>query len=321
MTLGYVGRRLLQVVPTAGAILVIGFLLIHLAPGDPVVALAGQNGDAEYYAFMREKFGLDEPLPQQLATYVSRVVRADLGVSYLQGRPVAAIIAERVPATLLLSVSALVLSSLGGIALGALAASRPHGVRDGVATAATLAVYAAPVFWVGQLAILTLAAGLGWFPVQGMTSARSDATGMAAALDVAHHLVLPALVLASQEVAAVFRLTRVGLLDELASDHVRTARGKGLTERRVLVKHALRRPLVPVVTVIGGRAGHLLSGAIVTEIVFGWPGLGRLLLGSLQARDTPVVLGIFLLVALLVVVANVATDLVYRWLDPRVRFA
>ena len=320
MTLRYVGWRLLQVLPTAAAILLIGFLLIHLAPGDPVLALAGQNGDAEYYAFIRDKFGLDEPLPEQLATYASQVVQADLGTSYLQGRPVATIIAERIPATLLLSVTALVLSSIAGVTLGSFAASRPHGLVDVATTGATLAVYAAPVFWLGQLAILVLAAGLGWFPVQGMTSPRSDATGLAAALDVAHHLALPALVLASQEVAPVFRLTRVGLLDELGSDHVRTAWAKGLRRRRVLVNHALRRPLVPVTTVIGGRAGHLLSGAIVTEVVFGWPGLGRLLLSSLQSRDTPVVLGIFLVVAFFVVVANLATDLTYRWLDPRVRY-
>lgn len=320
MTLRYVGWRLLQVVPTAAAILLIGFLLIHVAPGDPVVALAGQNGDAEYYAFIRDKFGLDEPLPEQLATYASQVVQADLGTSYLQGRPVATIIAERIPATLLLSVTALVLSSVVGVALGSLAASRPHGLVDVATTGVTLAIYAAPVFWLGQLAILVFAAGLGWFPVQGMTSARSDSIGWAAALDVARHLALPALVLASQEIAPVFRLTRVGLIDELRSDHVRTAWAKGLRRRRVLVNHALRRPLVPVTTVIGGRAGHLLSGAIVTEIVFGWPGLGRLLLSSLQSRDTPVVLGIFLVVALFVVVANLATDLTYRWLDPRVRY-
>lgn len=320
MTLGYVGWRLIQVVPTAAVILLIGFLLIHAAPGDPVLALAGQNGDAEYYAFIRDRFGLDEPLPQQLATYVGRVVRADLGTSYLQGRPVTEIIVERIPATLLLSVTALLISTLGGVALGVLAASRPHGLRDVATTSVTLGVYAAPVFWLGQVAILVLAAGLGWFPVQGMTDSRGAATGGAALLDVAHHLVLPALVLASQELAAVFRLTRVGLLAEMASDHIRTARAKGLAERVVVMRHALRRPLVPVVTVIGGRVGHLLSGAIVVEIVFGWPGLGRLLLSSLQARDTPVVLGIFLVVAVLVAVANVITDVTYRWLDPRVRY-
>lgn len=320
MTLRYVGWRLLQVVPTAAAILLIGFLLIHLAPGDPVLALAGQNGDADYYAFVRDKFGLDEPLPRQLLTYTGRVLQADLGTSYLQGRPVVDIILERVPATLLLSVSALVLSSITGVLLGMYVGARPHGLRDSTVTGAVLAVYAAPVFWLGQLAILFLALRAGWFPVQGMTRPGSDATGMAALIEVAHHLALPALVLASQEVAAVYRLTRVGLVDELASDHVRTAWAKGLTRRRVLVKHALRRPLVPVVTVIGGRAGHLLSGAVVTEVVFGWPGLGRLLLNALQARDTPIVLGIFLVVAFAVILANVATDLAYRWLDPRVSY-
>ena len=320
MTSGYVGRRLLQVVPTALAILLIGFLLIHLAPGDPVVALAGESGDAEYYAFIRDKFGLDEPLPEQLLTYAGHVARADLGISYLQGRPVRDIIAERIPATLLLSLTALVLSSVVGVALGAVVAARPHGLRDASVTTATLALYAAPVFWVGQLAILVLSGAAGWFPVQGMTTAGGHRSGVAAALDVAHHLVLPALVLAFQEVAAVYRLTRVGLIKELESDHVRTASSKGLSRGRVLVSHALRRPLLPVLTVIGGRAGHLLSGAIVTEIVFGWPGLGRLLLSSLQARDTPVVLGIFLVVAFLVVLANLGTDLTYRWLDPRVRY-
>ncbi|MGH9184094.1 MAG: ABC transporter permease [Acidimicrobiales bacterium] len=320
MTLGYLGWRLLQVVPTAAAILLAGFLLIHLAPGDPVLALAGQSGDAAYYEFMRERFGLDEPLPEQLVTYVARVATADLGVSFTQGRPVAQIIGERIPATLLLSVTALVISTVGGVALGLFVAARPHGLRDAAVTSATLGLYAAPVFWVGQVAILVLALGLGWFPVQGMTSPGGEATGLAAAADVAHHLVLPVLVLASQEIAAVSRLTRVGLIDEMGRDHVRTAWAKGLSAPRVMVKHALRRALLPVVTVIGGRVGHLLSGAIVTEVVFGWPGLGRVLLGALQARDTPVVLGIFLVVAFAVVMANLVTDLAYRWLDPRIRY-
>jgi peptide/nickel transport system permease protein len=320
VTLRYAGWRLLQVVPTAAAILLIGFLLIHLAPGDPVLALAGQNGDAEYYAYMREKFGLDEPLLRQLATYTGQVLQGDLGVSYTRGSPVAEVIAERIPATLLLAGSALLISSVGGVALGMWAASRPHGLLDATVSSTTLVVYAAPVFWLGQLAILLLAGATGWFPVQGMRTAGSDATGWSAVADVAHHLALPALVLASQEVAAVARLTRVGVLSELGTDHVRTAWAKGLSRRRVMLGHALRLPLLPVVTVIGDRAGHLLSGAVVTEIVFGWPGLGQLLLRSLQARDTPVVLGIFLAVAFAVIVANLVTDLTYRRLDPRVRY-
>ncbi|MDQ3611840.1 MAG: ABC transporter permease [Actinomycetota bacterium] len=320
MTRRYVLRRLAQVVPTTAAILVLGFLLIHLAPGDPVLALAGQNGDAEYYAFVREKFGLDESLPRQLATYVGNVVRGDLGTSYVQGRPVSQVIGERLPATLLLTSTALLVSTAVGIGVGVFAATRRRRWPDVTVSLTTLTLYAAPVFLLGQLAILLLALRLGWFPVQGMTDADGPATGIGHVLDVAHHLALPALALASQEIAAVARLSRIGLLDELARDHIRTARAKGVSERAVVLRHALRRALLPVVTVLGGRVGHLVAGAIVVEVVFGWPGLGRLLVTAMQNRDAPIVLGVFLLVAVTVVVANLLTDLVYAFLDPRVRY-
>lgn len=320
MTRRYVLRRVLQLLPTTAAILLVGFLLIHLAPGDPVLALAGENGDAEYYAFVREKFGLDQPLPTQLATYAGNVLSGDLGTSYVQGRPVAEVIAERVPATVLLTGTALLLSSVVGTGLGVFAATRRRRWPDVTITVATLMVYAAPVFVVGQLAILLLALRAGWFPVQGMADARSDATGFAHVRDVAHHLVLPVLALAAQEVAAVSRLARVGLRDELGRDHIRSARAKGVPERTVVLKHGMRRAMLPVVTVLGGRVGHLLAGAVVVEAVFGWPGLGRLLVTSMQSRDAPIVLGVFLLVSVTVVVANLLTDLVYAWLDPRVRY-
>ena len=320
MTRRYVLRRLAQLAPTTAAIVLVGFLLVHLAPGDPVLALAGQNGDAEYYAFVREKFGLDEPLTTQLAVYAGNVLHGDLGSSYVQGRPVVDIIAERLPATLLLTGTALVVSTVVGVLVGVFAATRRRRWPDVSVSMAALALYAAPVFLLGQLAILLLALRAGWFPVQGMTDARSSETGLRHALDVGHHLVLPVLVLASQELAAVARLSRVGLLDELARDHIRTARAKGVAERVVLRKHALRRALLPVVTVLGGRVGHLVSGAVIVEVVFGWPGIGRLLVTAMQTRDTPIVLGLFLLVAVTVVVANLLTDLVYAWLDPRVRY-
>jgi peptide/nickel transport system permease protein len=316
----YVVRRVAQLLPTTAAILLVGFLLIHLAPGDPVLALAGQNGDAEYYAFVREEFGLDEPLATQLATYAGNVVRGDLGISYVQGRPVADVIAERLPATLLLTGSALVVSTLVGIAVGVFAATRRRRWPDLAVTSAALALYAAPVFLLGQLAILLLALRAGWFPVQGMTDADGPRSGPGLLLDVAHHLALPALALAAQEIAAVARLTRIGLLDELGRDHIRTARAKGVPERSVVGKHALRRAMLPVVTVLGGRVGHLVAGAVVVEVLFGWPGIGRLLVTSMTNRDAPIVLGVFLLVALTVVVANLLTDLVYAWLDPRVRY-
>ncbi len=316
----YVAWRLLQVPPTCAGILLLGFLLIQLAPGDPILALAGDSGDADYYAAMREKFGLDEPLPVQLAAYAGNVVTGDFGVSYVQGRPALQAIGERLPATLLLTASAVVLSTAFGLGLGALGAARTHSPADHAINGFTLALYAAPSFWLGQLAILVLSLRMGWFPVQGMTTARSDNQGMAAVADVAHHLVLPALVLAGQQLAAVSRLTRSGMIAELHSDHVRTARAKGVPERWVLLRHALRRPLLPVVTVIGGRVGHLVAGAVVIETVFGWPGIGRLLVSATQARDMPIILGIFTVVAFTVVVANLLTDLAYAWLDPRVRF-
>ena len=316
----YLVRRLAQLPLTVAAILLAGFLLIHLAPGDPVVALAGQSGDAEYYAYVRAKFGLDKPLPTQLVIYAGNVLAGDLGTSYVLGRPVAEAIAERLPATVLLTGTALVLSTVIGIALGIYGARRHGRWPDTAVNLTALAVYAAPVFLIGQLAILGLALGTGWFPVQGMTNARSSATGLPRLLDIAHHLTLPALALASQEVAAVARLSRVGLLDELRQDHIRTARAKGVAEGVVVRKHALRRALLPVVTVLGGRVGHLVAGAVIVEAVFGWPGLGRLLVTAMQNRDGPVVLGVFLLVAVTVVVANLLTDLLYSWLDPRVRY-
>lgn len=316
----YTVRRLLQAIPTAVGILLIVFVLVHLAPGDPVLALAGEHGDAAYYEFMQHRFGLDRPLPERLGTFLLRLGTGDVGMSYVQGRPAMAVIAERVPATLLLTVTALVLSSLVGVLLGMYGAAREGKPADVLTTVASLGLYAAPVFWLGQMAILVLAFRFELFPLQGMRTAGSNAAGWAGALDVARHLALPALVLAAQEVAAVARLTRGAMLEETGKDYVRTARAKGLGELVVLGRHALRRALLPVITVVGGRVGHLLGGAVIVEIVFGWPGLGRLMLTSLQARDTPILLGLFLLTALAVIAANLITDLAYGRLDPRVRY-
>lgn len=312
-------RRLLQVVPTVIGIVLVGFLLIHLAPGDPVLALAGEHGDAEYYEFMRQRFGLDEPLPEQLITYFGRVAAGDLGVSYVHGRGTAQVIMERVPATLLLTGTALFLAVIVSVPLGAIAARNAHGTKDIGINASVLVFFSAPVFWMGQLAILALALKLGVLPVQGMASAGSAATGWPYIVDVLRHLALPALVLASQELAVLVRLTRSGLIDELARDHIRTARAKGISESVVLVRHAMPRALMPVITVIGARAGQLIAGAVVVEIVFGWPGIGRLLLTSLQTRDTPLLLALFIAISFAVTLANLVTDLVHSSVDPRVR--
>jgi peptide/nickel transport system permease protein len=307
MTPRYLLWRLGQVVPAVAGILVVAFVAVHWAPGDPVLALAGEHGDAAYYAFIRAKFGLDRPLPEQLVVYAGRVVSGDLGLSFVHGRPVAAVIAERLPATILLIGTALAVSTTIGVALGVLAARRAGQPSDLVLRTAALLAHAMPSFWLAQMAAITLAVGTGWFPVQGLSDARHAFTGWRYALDVLHHLALPALVLAT------------GVLDALATDYVRTARAKGLPEQGV-VRHALRNALLPVVTVVGSRAGLVVTGAVLVETVFAWPGLGQLLLSSIQTRDVPVLLGLFLLASLTVIVANFVTDLAYAWLDPRIRY-
>jgi len=319
MTPRYLLWRLAQVVPAVAGILMIAFVAVHTAPGDPVLALAGEHGDAAYYAFIRAKFGLDRPLPEQLVVYAGRVVSGDLGLSFVHGRPVAAVIAERLPATLLLIGTALALSTTTGVAIGILAARRAGRPTDLALRTGALLGHAMPSFWLAQMAAIVLAVGTGWFPVQGLTDARRAFTGWRYVLDVTHHLVLPALVLAAGELALTTRLTRSGLLEALATDYARTARAKGLPERGV-VHHALRNALLPIVTVIGGRAGLIVTGAVLVETVFAWPGLGQLLLSSIQTRDVPVLLGLFLLASLAVIVANLVTDLAYAWLDPRIRY-
>jgi peptide/nickel transport system permease protein len=315
----YLLRRLAQVIPAVGGILITAFVVIHVAPGDPVLALAGQHGDAAYYTLIRAKFGLDRPLPEQLLVYAANVVRGDLGVSYVHGRPVVSVVLERLPATLLLMTTALVASSIVGIVLGVTAARRVDRPSDLIVRIAALVGYATPSFWLAQIAALTMAVGTGWFPVQGITDARQAWTGWRYVADVVHHLALPALVLAANELALTTRLVRTGVLDALATDYIRTARAKGLPERTV-VRHAFRNALLPVVTVIGGRIGMLFTGAILVETVFAWPGLGQLLLSSIQTRDVPVLLALFLLVSLAVILTNVVTDVAYSWLDPRIRY-
>ena len=320
MTGRYLARRLLQVPPAVIGILVIAFLLIHLAPGDPILALAGDSGDAAYYAEMQAKFGLDRSLPEQLAIFISNLLRFDLGISYIQGRPAMDVVLERIPATLLLTASALVVATVIGVGLGVFTATRAQRLSDLTVNMGALGLQATPTFWLAQVAILSLGLWLGWFPVSGMTDPRSTATGLGLALDVAHHLILPMLVLAATEIAVISRLTRAGLLDELPLDYVRTARAKGVPESQVTVRHALRNALIPVATVVGGRVGHVLSGAVLVEAVFGWPGIGRLLLSSVQARDIPIVLAILLLIGSAVIIANLITDLAYVRLDPRIRY-
>lgn len=295
------------------------FVLIHLAPGDPIAIFAGDSGDAAYYAEMRARFGLDRPIHEQLAVYIANVVRGDFGTSYLHRRPALEIVLDRIPATLVLMLTALALSTIAGVWLGATAARHSGQAPDHAITVGTLVGGATPAFWLGQVLVIAFAANLGWFPVQGMTSVRGVPEGFARLLDLLHHLVLPAATLGLLQLALVTRLTRAGVREALADEYVRTARAKGLSPRVVLRRHALPNALLPVVTVVGGHFGTLLTGAVLTEIIFAWPGLGRLLYDATLSRDYPLLMSIFLIASASVIVANLLTDLAYGVLDPRVR--
>ena len=317
----YIVRRLLQAAPLLLLVLAVNFALVHLAPGDPITFLAGDQGSEAFYREMRARYGLDRPLPEQFLRYAVSALRGDFGYSFAYGQAVFSVIAERVPATLLLMTAAQLLSVAVGLSAGVIAAARADrwggtAIRTGAALGYTL-----PVFWVGQLLILVFAFRLDLFPVYGMESVRAGFTGIRRALDILHHLVLPAMALSLGEMALLVRLTDATLRELRGEDFVRTARAKGLPEGKVLRGHMLRNALLPVVTVIGGRVGTLLTGAVLVEIVFAWPGLGRLLYQAALTRDYPLLMAMFLVSSASVVVANLITDLAYAVLDPRVQFA
>lgn len=317
----YVLRRVGQAVPLLLGLLVMNFVLIHLAPGDPIYLLAGEGGDPAYFAAMRAKFGLDQPLPTQLGAYLLGVVQGEFGYSFAYTRPVFEVIFARLPATLLLMGVSLILSTSVGIWLGLLSARKARSTVDRSVLLLTLIGWGMPAFWLGQLLVLLFAVRLGWFPVQGMTDVRQEYVGLARVGDILRHLVLPVATLSLLHLALVTRLTRTGLREELSKDYVRTARAKGLSSARVTHRHALRNALLPVVTVVGTDIGTLFTGAVLTEIIFAWPGLGRLLYDATLNRDYPLLMGIFLLVGASVILANIITDVTYSILDPRVTYA
>ncbi len=314
-------RRVVQSLILILLLIVINFFLIHLAPGDPVYYLAGQSGDEQYYQLIRAKFGLDQPLLTQLWIYLGSVLRGDLGYSISYQQPVSAVIFARVPATLLLILSALLMASVGGVLLGVEAARRENTFYDRLFNTFALLGHSFPSFSIGHLLLLFFALYLGLFPAQGMTSASQNLSGISYLFDLLAHLALPALTLAVVQIAQIMRLTRSEMLNVLSENYITTARAKGISERRVLYGHALRNALLPVVTIIGTDLGMLLSGAVLTETVFAYPGLGTLTLEVLSARDYPVLMGLFLLVSIAVAVMNFLTDITYPLVDPRIKYS
>jgi peptide/nickel transport system permease protein len=321
-TLRYTASRLLQALGLVLAVVVLNFVLVHAAPGDPVETIAGASGgmSPELMAQLRTQYGLDKSLPVQLGVYLGKVAQGDLGYSYFFNLPVTSMIAERVPATLLLVLSSVLLAFFVGTALGVLSSRRPNGLLSQFITVLSLVGFAAPVFWLGIMLVILLASVFPVLPVAGMRSIDSTGTGgFADMLDVAQHLVLPTLTLSLVYLAQYSRLARSSMLDVLGSDFIRTARAKGLADRVVLYKHALRNALLPVVTVLGLQFGNVLAGAILVETVFNWPGLGRLAFESVLRRDYPTILGVLLFSSIVVVVMNQLTDLCYRFIDPRIK--
>ena len=317
----YLVGRLAQVLPVLLVVVVLNFVLIRLAPGDPTFYLIGQaDVSEEYVRDLKARLGLDKPMAEQLVIYLGNVAHGDLGYSYISRAPVAQLILERLPATLLLMVSQFVVAIAVGIFLGVTAATNRGTTTDGVVTLISVIGYAMPVFWLGQMLLLFFSLWLGIFPAQGMFSLRSDLTGLDQVMDVFAHLVLPLVTLALANLALIARLTRANLLEVLSQEYVLFARAKGLSSDSVLLGHALKNALLPVITIVGLEFRTLVGGAVLTETVFAWPGLGRLTFDSIYARDYPVLMGMFLFVGLAVVLASLLTDLTYAWADPRIRF-
>lgn len=318
--IGHLFRRTLQSLPLLLILAVLNFLLIHLAPGDPVTFLVGEAGaDPAYIAQLRERLGLDRSLPEQLVLYLKNLAQGDLGYSFYYSRPVLELFLERLPATLLLMGSQLLIAFALALPLGIVAARKRHSLTDNLISAGAVMAFSLPVFWSGLMAILLFAVKLQFLPSQGMVSLRESKEGLAHWLDVSRHLLLPALTLALVHMALITRILRASMIDELAKEYVTTARAKGLREAVVLTRHVLRNSLLPVVTVLGLYSGEMLAGAVVTETIFGWPGIGRLMFESIARRDYPVIMGGFLLSSAGVVLGNLLADLLYGVLDPRIR--
>lgn len=318
----YISVRVFWACIIVVGIVALNFVLTRLLPGDPISALVGEfPAPKEYVEQVRREFGLDEPLHTQLALYLAQLAQGNLGFSFVNRQNVLPLLLQRAGVTLMLMIPSLVVASILGILIAIRAARSGGSAINTFLTALSLAGVSIPVFWLAQILIMVFSVKLGWLPAQGMISVRSNASGMAWFLDYLNHLVLPAFCITLSYLAVVVRVARSSMLEMLHQDFVLTARAKGLDEDTVLWRHVLRNALIPVITVIGYNFGYSLTGAILTETVFAWPGLGGLFVSSVQYQDYPVLSGIFLFAAIAVVLANLITDILYAVVDPRVRSA
>ena len=313
----YIVRRLLQAIPLILLVLVINFVILHVAPGDPVsfFVQGGTGATLEFVESIRKQFGLDKPLGVQLAIFLKNMFRGDLGYSLYYQDSVIRVIWERMPVTFLLVGLSMLFAAVGGIGLGVLAGKRPYSTIDRINTVVAVLGYSIPVFWFGQMLIILFAVNLKILPTGGIPIA---ALGRGGFVDWCRSLVLPVIALGVVQLALIARITRANMLEILGADYVTSARAKGVRESVITVKHALRNAILPVVTVISVNFGFVLTGAMLTETVFTWPGLGRMMLDSLMRRDYPVLMGLLIVMSVGVVILNLLTDLLYAYLDPRI---
>lgn len=322
--LSFLLSRLGKALVVVLGVVVLNFFLIRMAPGDPATVLAGEAGagDAAFVTQLREQFGLDQPVLVQLGRYLAGVAQLDLGYSYRNRLPVLDLILDRLPATFLLMGGAFLFAIVLGVALGVVAARTRYDNRrrwlDSALMSGALLLYATPLFWLSLMAIILFSVVLGWLPAFGMESIGANLAGLDRWLDIARHLVLPTLSLGCFFMAVYVRLTRASMLEVMGMDFVKTARAKGVPSGRVIRVHVLRNALLPVVTFAGIQLGQMAGGAVLTETVFAWPGIGRLMFDALLQRDYQLLLGIFFMTSVLVVFFNLVTDIVYRLVDPRI---
>lgn len=318
----YVIRRLLQAIPLLFVISVLTFGIVEIAPGDATQMYINpeRGADPEYLAQVRASLGLDEPVYVRYGAWLGKTLSGDLGFSFRTRRPVTLEIGDRLPNTLLLSGSALILSFIVAVPIGVISALKRYTFIDYLFSTLALVGISIPIFWSALLLLQIFAIQLDWFPGSGMQSVRESYTGVQATLDVLHHMILPTIVLSLAQLASWSRYQRSALLDVLGQDYIRTAYGKGLTNRRVILVHALRNSLIPMITLVGISIPSVVTGAYITETIFSWPGIGRLGVTSVSGRDYPVIMAVTMLSALLIVLGNLFADIAYAWADPRIRY-
>ena len=302
----YMVKRLAALIPVMIGVSILVFLLIHITPGDPALIMLGERAPEDQLENLREEMGLNQPIPLQYYNWASDAVRGDLGRSIRSRRPVVNEIMQRIPNTLSLGLAAAFVALSVGIPVGVISAARPNSLMDNIFTGITFTAVGMPVFWTAIMLILLFSVTLGWLPSSGLE------------WDI-RHFILPTIALASVTTATITRITRSSMLDVLNEDYVRTARAKGVAERVVIYKHALRNALIPVVTIMGLQFGRLLAGAVLTETVFAWPGMGRLMVDAIRQNDFPLVQGTILVFALSYALANTFVDIMYAYLDPRLQ--